>query len=106
MTLKGFLAILLVVLIGSGIGGAWNVVSGFAQGIISIVMALPHLLPAIDPLVGLSDWVRSKVILIAIILIASWAGVIITKKAEKKLFSIILTIVGVISTVSMFVGLL
>lgn len=105
MSKKGVLLLIILVLICCGIGPAWNLLKSFATGMWEFIKALPQLIIAIAPLTDLGDWIKSRIIFVVIVCVLSWAGFVLSKRDEKKLLAIISGIVGIISTISLLLGL-
>ena len=105
MTLKGFLLLIILVLIFCGIGPAWHLLKSFLAALWELIKVLPQFLIAIAPLTDIEDWIKTRVIYIGIICLLSWAGFALSRRGEKKLLSIISGIVGIISTISLLFGL-
>ncbi len=105
MTIKGFLLLIVLILVCYGIGPAWEMIKNIAIGLGEFIKALPQFIIAIAPLTDLGDWIKSRVIYIIIICLLSWGGFALSKRSEKKLLAIISGIVGFISTISLLFGL-
>lgn len=105
MTVKGFAIIIILIALACGIGEAWGIVKAFVVGIWDFIKALPPLLAATAPFIGIKDWLASKVICFLILALLSWVGVIVSQRAQRKLWAIVSGIVGIISTLAMLAGL-
>lgn len=105
MTLKGLLLLITLVLVCCGIGPAWDMIKNIAIGLWSLIKALPQFIVAIAPLTDIGDWIKTRIIYIAIICLLSWGGFVLSKRSERKLLAIISGVIGFISTVSLLFGI-
>lgn len=102
-TFVGIIAIFLLIAYSKGIAGLWNMIKHLAEGMRDFGMVLLALVTHFPDELGITDWLWTRGIYVAICLVAAIGiGYAFSAKEKKKLLATISVIIGLISGVCAF----
>ena len=103
-TLMGIIAFSLLIVYSEGVAGLWNMIKSLAEGMRDLSMILLALVTHFPDELGITEWIWTRGIYVAICLLSAIGmGYAFSAKEKKKLLATISAIVGLISGVCAFV---
>ena len=97
--LLGIIILLVIVLVVSGPSKAIALAGNLIEGLGKVLLFLAECIVKVLPMLGIEDAIISLLIFGAILMLASAFGIYLSKKNKSTLWTVISTIVEVVSTI-------